>query len=556
MSISSTRSSIALLSTLSVACGDNTGVQSTLSTSGTSSESSSSGGTSNGGTSGGATTSQDTASPTSGENSTDGIKLDIGSDKPPPLDICKVQDQDGVGICSDKVPTDTFEPVVEWEWWGQGDYTQSSVTPLVANFTDDNTDGEVDLCDNPDILVVAGGFSDEARLFLLDGATGTVHFEFEGLVDPASTPALGDIDGDGLVEVVTSLPQGNLLGYRAVAFEHTGAIKWISSAAAVDQDGWGSTTAIGDVDNDGRVEIAIANLLLDADGELMITFPLPEIVPSGSSYAMPVLADLDGDDDLEILFGRVAYHHDGSVHYLVPEIQRSGFSHVADLDGDGAPEVLVTTQTGISLLKPDGAVVYANLRPNGVDVQNTNWVHPAAIHDLAGNGSRQFAMGSYNLNCAYSHDANILWTSDTGKSSRAAGTSAFDFLGDGTAEVIYMDDTSLRIFDGVDGDVLTDTPQSPWGFFRYPSVADVDNDGSAEILVVGSTSDPTLRVFGDAMNGWVSARRIWNQHSYHVTNVREDGTIPHVQKPNWQGLNTFRAQAQLADDGGACLPPP
>jgi len=164
-------------------------------------------------------------------------------------------------------------------------------------------------------------------------------------------------------------------------------------------------------------------------------------------------------------------------------------------------------------------------------------------------------MGSYNLYGAYSSDANILWTSDAVKSSQAAGTSAFDFLGDGAAEVIYMDDTSLRVFDGADGAILMDAPQSPWGYFRYPSVADVDNDGSAEILVVGSTSDPTLRVFGDATDGWVSARRIWNQHSYHVTNVKEDGTIPHIQKPNWQGLNTFRAQAQLADDGGACLPP-
>lgn len=553
MAISGIRTFVTL-STLSVACGD-TGVHSTLSSSGTSSEYSSSGGTTSSGTSGGTTTAQNTASPTSGENSTDGINLDVGTDKPPPLDNCKVQDQDGLGICSDKILSKMFEPIVEWEWWGQGEYIQSFVTPLVANFTDDNADGEVDLCDNPDILVVAGGFSASARLFLLDGATGTVRIEFEGLVDHASTPAIGDIDGDGLVEVVTSLPQGYKLGYRAVAFEHTGAIKWISSAAAVEQWGWGSTTAIGDVDNDDRPEIAIANLLLDADGELLMAFPLPEIVPLGSSYAMPVLADLDGDDDLEILYGRVAYHHDGSIYYLVPEIQRSGFSHVADLDDDGDPEVLVTTQTGISLLKSDGAVVYANLRPNGVDVQNTNWVHPAAVHDLSGNGGRQFAMGSYNLYGAYSSDANILWTSDAVKSSQAAGTSAFDFLGDGAAEVIYMDDTSLRVFDGADGAILMDAPQSPWGYFRYPSVADVDNDGSAEILVVGSTSDPTLRVFGDATDGWVSARRIWNQHSYHVTNVKEDGTIPHIQKPNWQGLNTFRAQAQLADDGGACLPP-
>ena len=91
--------------------------------------------------------------------------------------------------------------------------------------------------------------------------------------------------------------------------------------------------------------------------------------------------------------------------------------------------------------------------------------------------------------------------------------------------------------------------------FEYPSIADVDNDGSAEILVVGYSSVPAIRVFGDVTDGWVSARRIWNQHSYHVTNVREDGSIPQIEPPNWQTLNTFRAQAQIADDGATCLPP-
>jgi hypothetical protein len=36
----------------------------------------------------------------------------------------------------------------------------------------------------------------------------------------------------------------------------------------------------------------------------------------------------------------------------------------------------------------------------------------------------------------------------------------------------------------------------------------------------------TLTVLRDAEDRWIPARRIWNQYSYHVTNVREDGTIP------------------------------
>ena len=40
----------------------------------------------------------------------------------------------------------------------------------------------------------------------------------------------------------------------------------------------------------------------------------------------------------------------------------------------------------------------------------------------------------------------------------------------------------------------------------------------------------------------MQTRRIWNQHTYHITNVRADGTIPAVEQNNWlvPGLNNFR----------------
>ena len=94
---------------------------------------------------------------------------------------------------------------------------------------------------------------------------------------------------------------------------------------------------------------------------------------------------------------------------------------------------------------------------------------------------------------------------------------------------------------------------------EFPVVADADD--SADILVVSnetSTSGPrqfpTLQVFEDAQNRWIPARRIWNQHSYHVTNVREDGTIPKVMPKHWLLNNTFRTNAQI-DGRNDCGPP-
>jgi hypothetical protein len=85
-------------------------------------------------------------------------------------------------------------------------------------------------------------------------------------------------------------------------------------------------------------------------------------------------------------------------------------------------------------------------------------------------------------------------------------------------------------------------------------VSDVDNDGSAEIIVVSNNGNqPTVQSFGEAESRWIQARRIWNQHTYHVTNVREDATIPQVEPHHWELLNTFRTNAQI-EGGSVCDP--
>jgi hypothetical protein len=57
-----------------------------------------------------------------------------------------------------------------------------------------------------------------------------------------------------------------------------------------------------------------------------------------------------------------------------------------------------------------------------------------------------------------------------------------------------------------------------------------------------------LVVWTDSGNNWVRTRRIWNQHTYHVTNVTEDGQIPRMEEPNWSNprYNHFRQNVQPA----------
>jgi hypothetical protein len=157
----------------------------------------------------------------------------------------------------------------------------------------------------------------------------------------------------------------------------------------------------------------------------------------------------------------------------------------------------------------------------------------------------------------YEADGSIVWDAPDVDSSGVAGGTAFDFLGDGIAEAMYADEQRLHVFDG-NGDTLLQIDRTSVTGTEYPVVADIDNDGSAEILVVSNgfgANFPTVQAVRDVEDRWIQARRIWNQHAYHVTNVREDGTIPQNAKKSWEQLNTFRTNAQI-EGGGVCMPQP
>ena len=81
----------------------------------------------------------------------------------------------------------------------------------------------------------------------------------------------------------------------------------------------------------------------------------------------------------------------------------------------------------------------------------------------------------------------VLWEGyNQDSSSYVTGSSIFDFDGNGQTEVVYADECFTRVYDGATGDVLFSARHTNRTIHEYPVIADVDNDGSAEILI-GST---------------------------------------------------------------------
>ncbi|MEZ4366318.1 MAG: hypothetical protein R2939_08505 [Kofleriaceae bacterium] len=141
-------------------------------------------------------------------------------------------------------------------------------------------------------------------------------------------------------------------------------------------------------------------------------------------------------------------------------------------------------------------------------------------------------------------------------SSNSTGSSVFDFQGDGEAEVVYADECYVRVYSGTDGAVQFEAFNTTGTIHEYPLVVDVDGDNNSEILVVANDqndncADPVpqnrgLYVFGDVNDEWVPTRRVWTQHSYHVTNATSAGNCPLDELPNWEqpGLNNYRQNVQ------------
>ena len=173
--------------------------------------------------------------------------------------------------------------------------------------------------------------------------------------------------------------------------------------------------------------------------------------------------------------------------------------------------------------------------------------------DFDNDGEVEIGVAGSSRYSVFDTNGSIVWSAVIRDGSSATGSSIFDFESDGSAEVVYRDELYLRAYKGTDGTVLFQVPMSSCTWHEYVLVADVDNDNNAEIVAVandncGFGTQRGVYVYGDLNDIWVNTRNIWNQHTYHITNVNDDGTIPQHEANNWESYNNYR-QNQLLNIG-------
>ena len=451
------------------------------------------------------------------------------------VDECYVEEEEG-----------TWTPTLEWNkanFTVDGGSNNVMMTPIVASITDDNGDGLINEDDTPDILFIT--FGSYGTLRAISGDGGTEIFNVVGqYLQGQGALAAGDIDGDGIVEIIAPTTTG------VKAFEHDGTLKWgVDTTGAI--YGISDAPAIADMDGDGTPEIIIGKAILSNTGSFKGVGSYGRGGVSDNVGTTSFAADLDGDGQQEVVVGNAVYAIDGSA--LCYNGQSDGYVAAGDFDLDGDAEIVVSGSGRVRLQgnHADGSCdVWWESNIPGAGSSYYGGMPTVADYD--GDGEPEIGVAANSSYTVFDTDGSVMWTQTTQDSSSGnTGSSVFDFEGDGVAEVVYADETRLWVFAGPDGSVKLEASHHNNGTWtEYPVIADVDGDGGAEIVVAHTWDPYGISVFGDADDSWRSGRRIWNQHAYSITNVNDDGTIPAVPDQNWLSYNNFRSGDLVSGQGG------
>ncbi len=463
------------------------------------------------------------------------------------------------------------------------------MTPIVVQLDDDDCDGKITDRDIPEIVFCTfsgGSYETGGALHAISIVNGAVvdKWSLPNVLNPTKHIAGGNFDGQPGNEIVGCGTDG-----KAHAISGNGTPLWTSAVMPC------FMPSIADLDQDGSVEVIVEGGILDgATGNLKHAFSQP----LASSF---VVSDIDGDGKLDVVTGSQGYDASGQLFVDTGLANTSQFPDdgdwkspwpaVADFDGDGKPEIVVMHNLAreLSVWRYDAAqaskftLVRAPIDINGSIPSsacpsgswgNSHGGGPPTVADFNGDKTPDVALaggvgyvvfdGKKLVDPAVAGVDTILWLKQTTDcSSASTGSTVFDFNGDGTAEVVYSDELKLRIYDGPTGNVLFEACNTTATLIENPVVADVDNDGHADVVAVSNayahvcpddnSRQSGVRIFGDTAGNWVRTRRVWNEHAYHVTNAGEDGSIPTVEAANYANpsLNNFRQNKQPGSEFAA-----
>jgi hypothetical protein len=396
---------------------------------------------------------------------------------------------------------------------------------------------------------LAGGW-DASPAYATGGVPGDVT---EGVL---ATPAVGDVDGDGAPEIVVGSLRGGVYAWHAdgsavagFPVRLVGRLPEEFTAGRSWDDGVVAAPSLGDVDGDGVLDVVVAGMdqrlyAWDGAGALFDGYPLEVCIPEGCGgvgariISSPALGDIDADGDLDAAFGTnelpagaagvvfvvdlieariwdgYPLERDGLINQVVLPVIGEGHPSsvaLADIDGDGDLEIASNPMLGTeALLDHDGtdalSIGYlqdgfgpgSNYDEGALITMATN----PAFGDMDGDGGPDFLTGGASATFLVSlalatdtpyHQGIGGWNGRTGVSlagfprqvddvSFLQAPTIADVSGDGVPEAIYGSAGHFVYAWDANGVSAEGWPRFTGGWMLGgTAIGDVDGDGWLDV---------------------------------------------------------------------------
>jgi hypothetical protein len=382
-------------------------------------------------------------------------------------------------------------------------------------------------------------------------------------------PQVVDIDGDGIPEVVvynriySALTGDLLLTIGTLGTDHFGL------DTSVGNDGYINFSYIYDMDLDGKYDlVAGGKIYYDID---LVAGTYKTITMSGVADGRTGVADIDGDgradvvsidrtsaSNVKISVWNPGFHlNPAGAPYLIAQVDytiadsftgNNSYVFIGDIDGKKQ------NYNGKDYRLPEIAFLAGSPTMSWLTNNNKQRYHPNVRSSMP----TALSSGVEGVITAFTYDPSGAGTAADPKlkvsfllehSDRSINTgfTMFDFDNDGMQEICYRDEQTLRIIKAStpyvklnesSGDVIlfNKTARSYTGF-EFPIIADIDNDASAEIVVMahdqsGNHDYSFIYALGTDGDKFAPALPVWNQLMYDPFKIKSNLTTPVGPAPN------------------------
>ena len=382
----------------------------------------------------------------------------------------------------------------------------STMNPILTEEISSNYDGK-------EIIFIAGGnfygANNIPTKLICMSQTGVLIFERllnMGISTYSSVkPVVADIDNNGTKEIICSYT-------TSVSGQYKLCVNIFTSTGSDYGNGWPkywndyisaeAPVSVGDIDNDGDLEIATmvtynTFCLFHHDGTNVAGWPKFVQTQGCTQYAVPSIADFNGDGNKDILFATDYYAGVGKLYLF-------------NSNGSLFQNFPVSLSSTFYMTSPAGVDLYNGINKE-LEIMATHDNGNTTLVDLYkcnGSSVPGFPIVVPNIGGDAPQDNSIIGINESGESIQSpSANNGFqpvtfaDLDQDGDIEFIITGDNEFHIYN-YDGTPYANFMELyiPSEKFYSPVIADVDGDNKLDIIF--TSFNKTTRTFSLHIRGW------------------------------------------------------